>query len=138
MPFSFLFLLLSAAIQIGFTQSTISHVEQNAQYHDAIINKSLVSEQTFIVLVETLFSGIGQSATPGEDFQVNNSVVVMTPEQNNIQFSYRIVDDNTPENEEVFQLNVTSGPGSPPFGCDKTDGCFQQLEIVIQDTDGEL
>ena len=62
----------------------------------------------------------------------------MTPEQNSIQFSYRIVDDNTPENEEVFQLNVTSGPGSPPFGCDKTDGCFQQLEIVIQDTDGEL
>ena len=138
MPFSFLFLLLSAAIQIGFTQSTISHVEQNAQYHDAILNKSLVSEQTFIVLVETLFSGIGQSATPGEDFQVNNSVVVITPEQNSIQFSYRIVDDNTPENEEVFQLNVTSGPGSPPFGCDKTDGCFRQLEIVIQDTDGEL
>ena len=138
MLFSFLFLLLSPAIQIGFTQSTISHVEQNAQYHDAIINKSLVSEQTFIVQVETLFSGIGQIATRGEDFQVNGSVVVMKPEQNSIPFSYRILDDNTPENQEVFQLNVTSVPGSPSFGCDGTDRCFQQLKIVIQDNDGEL
>ena len=136
--FSFFFLLLSAAIEIGFTQSRISHVEQNAQYHDAILSKSLVSEQTFIILVENLFSGIGQRATRGEDFQVNGSVVVMTPEQNSIPFSYQIVDDNTPENQEVFQLNVTSAPGSPPFGCDRTDGCFQQLEIVIQDNDGEL
>ena len=136
MLFSLIFLLLSTAIQIGFTQSRISHVEQFAQF-DAIINKSLASEQTFIVQVETL-SGIGQSATPGEDFQVNGSVVVMTPEQNSIPFSYQILDDNTPENQEVFQLNVTSVPSSPPFGCDRTDGCFQQLEIVIQDNDGEL
>ena len=130
-------LLLSTAIQIGFTQSRISHVEQFAQF-DAIINKSLASEETFIIQVETLLSGAGQRATPGEDFQVNGSVVVMTPEQNSIPFSYRILDDNTPEKQEVFQLNVTSVPSSPPFGCDRTDGCFQQLEIVIQDNDGEL
>ena len=62
----------------------------------------------------------------------------MTPEQNSIPFSYRILDDNIPENQQVFQLNVTPVPSSPPFGCDRTDGCFQRLEIVIQDNDGEL
>ena len=115
------------------------------QQFDALIAKSRASEQTFEVQIEigTLNSPFGQSATQGQDFRTgagNVSVVVrqLAPEQNNIGFSYQIIADNTPENQEVFQLSVTPAIGSPAFTCTQANGCFQQLEVVIVDDDGEL
>ena len=110
---------------------------------DTLINKSRASEQTFIVRVEvsTLNSPFGQSATRGEDFQINGSAVVLLrllPPQSNILFPYQIFGDNTPENQEVFQLSITPDIGSPTFTCTEANGCFQQLEIVIVDDDGKL
>ena len=113
---------------------------------DTLINKSRVSEQTFIAQIEitTLNSPFGQSATPGEDFQTGASpgqstvLIRLLPSEPNGIFSYQILGDNTPENQEVFQLSVTPEIGSPTFTCTQANGCFQQLEVVIVDDDGEL
>jgi len=62
----------------------------------------------------------------------------LAPSQPNALFSYLILGDNTPENQEVFQLSVTPEIDSPTFSCTEANGCFQQLEVVIVDDDGEL
>ena len=140
----FPFFSLIAAIDIGFTQRRIFHTEE-FQLFDTLINKSRTSEQTFIaqIYISTLNSPFGQSATRGEDFQIGlpgNLTVLrrLLPFEPNVAFSYIIIGDNTPENQEVFQLSVTPGIGSPAFTCTQANGCFQQLEIVIVDDDGEL
>lgn len=135
---------ISAAIEIGFTVPRINHTEQFAQY-DTIINKSLVSEQTFDVQIQivTPTSHIGQRAIQGEDFTIGgavNGMVIqrLTPGEQVIHVGYRIIGDNTPENQEVFQLSVTPVNNTPSFGCNITSGCYQQIEIVIEDNDGGL
>ena len=140
---AFSFSLPSAAIEIGFTVPRINHTEQFAQY-DTIINKSLVSEQTFEVQIRIVSptSHIGQRAIQGEDFDIGavNGMVIqrLTPREQVIHFAYRIIEDNTPENQEVFQLSVTPVINTPSFGCNITNGCYQQIEIVIEDNDGGL
>ena len=134
---------LTAAIEIGFTQRRIFHTEIVFGQFEVLINKSRASEQTFIVQVElsTLNSPFGQSATRGEDFQISGvtvSFLQLDPSQTNRLFSYLIIGDNTPENQEVFQLSVTPAIDSPTFTCTQANGCFQQLEIVIVNDDGEL
>ena len=112
---------------------------------DTLINKSRASEQTFIVQVElsTLISPFGGSATRGEDFNITTSehstvLIRLEPSEANTLFDYFIYEDNTPENQEVFQLSITPAIGSPTFTCTEANGCFQQLEIVIVDDDGKL
>ena len=140
----FLSSFLLTAIEIGFTQRRIFHIEE-FRIFDTLINKSRASEQTFIAQVEisTLNSPFGQSATRDEDFQTGvpgQSTVLLglEPSEANILFSYRLIGDNTPENQEVFQLSITPAIGSPTFTCTEANGCFQQLEIVIVNDDGEL
>ena len=132
------------AIDIGFTRQRIYHNEVFYQF-EALINKSHESEQTFIAQIEisTLISPFGQRATQGEDFVTGPfdiSIVLMSlgPSQPNELVPYQIIGDNTPENQEVFQMSVTPAIGSPTFTCTEINGCFQQLEIVIQDDDGNL
>ena len=62
----------------------------------------------------------------------------LAPSQPNTIFSYQIIGDDIPENQEVFQLSVTPEIGSPTFTCTQANGCFQQLEVVIVDDDREL
>ena len=135
---------VSTAIEIGFTQRRIFHIEEFRTF-DTLINKSRASEQTFTAQVEisTLNSPFGQSATRGEDFQtglpgLSTVLVRLRPSEPNVTFSYRIIGDNSPENQEVFQLSITPAIGSPTFTCTQANGCFQQLEIVIVNDDGEL
>ena len=140
----FLSSFLLTAIEIGFTQRRIFHTEESRLF-DTLINKSRVSEQTFTAQVEisTLNSPFGQSATRGEDFETGvpgQSTVLLRllPSEPSTQSSYRIIGDNTPENQEVFQLSITPDIGSPTFTCTQANGCFQQLEIVILDDDGKF
>ena len=112
---------------------------------ETLINKSRVSEQAFIAQVEisTLNSPFGQSATRSEDFDITGSIdpivfIRLGPSDPNLSFAYQILGDNTPENQEVFQLSITPAVNSPTFTCAEANGCFQQLEIVIVDDDGEL
>ena len=135
---------LFAAIEIGFRLRRINHTEEQADI-ETIIAKSRASEQTFEVQIEigTLTSPFGQSATQDEDFVAGASGVSvvfqqLTPNESNISYSYRIIEDITPENQEVFQLSITPAIGSPAFTCTQANGCFQQLEVVIVDDDGEL
>ena len=134
----------STAIEIGFTRQRIYLTESHRQY-GTLINKSRESQQTFTLQIEvsTLLSGAGQRAIPGEDFQtglINRQVWIrqMDPIEKYITKSYLILDDLTPESQEVFQLSVTPEISSPPFDCSITNGCYQQIEIVIIDDDGEL
>ena len=79
-------------------------------------------------------------ATQGRDFEIGGSSFVyqrMSPSETSFYFNYRIYGDLTPENQEVFQLSITPAINSPPFGCSVTNGCYQQMEIVIIDDDGE-
>ena len=62
----------------------------------------------------------------------------LSPSEPNRYLIYLIYGDNTPENQEVFQLSITPAIGSPTFTCTEANGCFQQLEIVIVNDDGEL
>ena len=119
----------------------IFHTEQ-FRIFDTLVNKSRVSEQTFTAQVElsTLNSPFGQSATQGEDFQTDppgQSTVLLRlqPDEPNALFTYQIIGDDIPENQEVFQLSVTQAIGSPTFTCTEANGCFQQLEVVIVDND---
>ena len=110
---------------------------------EALINKSRASEQTFLahVVISTLNSLFGQSATRGEDFQISGATIlllILEPPMPNRSFSYQIRGDNSPENQEVFQLFITPAIGSPFFTCTEANGCFQQLEIVIVDDDGKF
>ena len=144
MLISFLPSYLSTAIEIGFTLRRIFHTEQFRTF-DTLINKSRASEQIFFAQIEisTLNSPFGQSATQDEDFLTGppgQSTVIqgLFPSQPNRIFSYQLIEDNTPENQEVFQLSITPEIGSPAFTCTEANGCFPQLEIVIVDDDGEL
>ena len=132
---------ISIAIEIGFTLPRINHSEGLRQF-ETLINKSLVSEQTFFLRIQTTthLSGAGQRATLGEDFQTAEPYLSrrMDPKENSILLSYLIYDDLTPENQEVFQLYITPDISSPPFGCSVTSGCYQQIEVVIIDNDGGL
>ena len=138
------FLALSTAVEIGFTVPRIYHVEQHTMFH-TFINKSGVSGQTFYLQIEvsTGLSGVGQRATPDEDFQIIDTpgitVVLrqMLPSETSIYFAYRIIGDSIPEKQESFQLSVTPAANSPSFSCSVTKGCYQHLEVVIQDDDGE-
>ena len=126
------------AIEIGFTQRRINQTEVLFGQFDTLINKSRVSEQTFIARIElsTLNSPFGQSATRDEDFQITGAAIFdlrIDPTQPSRQFAYQILGDKVPENQEVFQLSVTPAIGSPTFTCTEANGCFQQLEIVISD-----
>ena len=141
----FLSSLLFTAIEIGFTRRRINHTEVVFGQFDTLINKSRASEQTFIAQVEisTLNSPFGQSATRGADFQTGDpgmSTVIqrLEPSEASVIFSYLIIGDTTPENQEVFQLSITPAIGSPTFTCTQANGCFQQLEIVIVNDDGKL
>ena len=142
----FLFSFLFTAIEIGFTRRRINRTEVLLRQFDTLINKSRASEQTFIAQIEisTLNSPFGQSATRGEDFQTtglpdrSTVAIELAPSQPNTIFSYQILGDDIPENQEVFQLSITPEIGSPTFTCTEANGCFQQLEVVIVDDDREL
>ena len=138
---------ISTAIDIGFTRQRIYHNEQPWQF-ETIVTKSRESEQTFYLQIEvtTLLSGAGQSATLGEDFQTGGQVLqgrtfvfwTMSHYSSSITTGYLLHDDLTPENPEVFQLSITPAINSPRFGCSITNGCYQQIEVVIIDDDGGL
>ena len=136
---------LYTAIEIGFTRQRIYHVEDESwRQIDTIINISHVSEQNFFILVEssTHLSEVGQRATLDRDFMIGYTgrfiCLNVWRGARYIYFTYRILGDDVPENQEVFQVSVTSAINSPPFGCSVTNGCYQQIEIVIIDDDGEL
>ena len=133
---------LYTAIEIGFTRQRIYLTEQFGSFEN-VINKSRVSEQTFLIQIETttLLSNVGERAILGWDVDFGTYrrflYFPMCPLESSIYISYNIIGDNTPENQEVFQLSVTPAIDSPDFGCSVTNGCYQQIEIVIIDDDGE-
>ena len=134
------FFYLLPAIEIGFTRERIYLTEEFRTF-ETVINKSHVSEQTFTTQVEstTLLSNVGERAILGLDFFVpsRHRYYRLTALESSIYLPTLILDDLTPENQEVFQLSVTPAIESPDFGCSITNGCYQQIEIVIIDNDGE-
>jgi len=99
-------------------------------------------------VVSTPNTGDGRAATPDVDFTLGNLVIGATnvrvpPTQDRVAFSYRIFQDNIPENTELIQLSSSSNE-LPTFLCDadpmfRFNGrdCFRDLQIQILDDDGE-
>ena len=136
----------STAIDIGFTRQRIELFEEEAQLSTPI-RKNRRSEQTFTARIEIstpLVSGLGRNATPVSDFEIRDMEVprvvnrLLSPEQDSIEFAYRIIHDLIPENSEIFQLSITSLPNTTTFACEPANGCYRDLIIIIQDNDGEL
>ena len=130
------------AIEIGFTRQRIYHNETAFYTYTTLIKKSIESEQTFGLLIEstTLLSGVGKKATRYEDFNIGYGrwiYIRVAPGEIYVYFAYLIYGDSTPENQEAFQLSVTPANYSPAFGCSITNGCYRQIEVVIIDDDGE-
>ena len=130
------------AIEIGFTRQRIYHTETALYQFTTLIKKSIESEQTFVLLIEstTLLSGVGQRATRYEDFDIGHSRLIhirVEPGRIYGYFAYLIYGDSTPENQEAFQVSITPANYSPAFGCSITNGCYRQIEVVIIDDDGE-
>ena len=137
------------AIEIGFTQPTVQHNEEEGQFM-AILEKDRPSELQYVVdiVVSTPNTGDGQAATPGVDFGFGNLVIGavqlhISPNEDSIVFSYQIFQDLIPENTELIQLSSSSNE-DPTFLCDadpmfRFNGhdCFHDLQIQILDDDGE-
>jgi len=137
------------AIEIGFRNSTVQHNEEERLF-DAILEKDRPSELEYVVdvVVSTPNTGDGRAATPSVDFSLGNLVIGETevrvaPNQDRVMFSYRIFQDNIPENTELIQLSSSSNE-DPTFLCDddpmfRFNGrdCFRDLQIQILDDDGE-
>ena len=141
--------LQSTAIEIGFTLPRINHTEDERQF-TTLVNKSRLSEQTFYARIEVStprIFGVGRTATPGVDFVIVEGLptsqvfLELAPEDNSIDFGYRIVGDMIPENVEIFQLSISpdpNRPNDPSFDCDTVNRCYSDLQIVIVDNDSEL
>ena len=150
--------LLPLAIEIGFREATVEHNESASQAtFTAILEKDRQSEQTFVVRIQIStprVQGVGEPATafPTQpaDFSLGTAAafnVTLTPADNGTELAYQILDDNIPENTEIFQLSSDpdpNTPNNPDFLCDDDPSfqfngrdCFSDLLVVILDDDGE-
>ena len=152
MPFS---VLPPLAIEIGFREASVEHNE-SATTFTAIIEKDRQSEQTFVIRIQIntpRIQGVGEPATafPTQpaDFRLGSTnviSVILTPADNDTVLAYQIIEDNIPENTEVFQLSSDPDPNvpnNPEFNCDadpmfRFNGrdCFPDFQVLILDNDG--
>ena len=147
-----LFSSFPPAIEIGFTQERVEHNESNATFSEVIV-KTRLSEQTFNIQVRIStprILGLGEPATLGDDFEILDVAdfqigdvlnVTLTPDDNETKISYQIFEDQVPERTEIFLVTTRAFPGSPAFGCDDNSGlqdCFPELQVSVNDNDGEL
>ena len=109
----------------------------------AYLEKDRQSEQTFVIRIEVNISQVAPATPLGReapsmlpDFFVITRVVTMTPEDDDSMVRYVIFDDNIPENTESFRLSAIPNPGTPSYGCD--GDCFQELQVLILDDDGDI
>ena len=152
MPFS---VLPPLAIEIGFREARVEHNESQATF-TAILEKDRQSEQTFEIRIQIStprIQGVWEPATafPKQpaDFRFGSSSVILvrlTPADNDTVLVYQILEDNIPENTEIFQLSSDPDPdtpNNPDFNCDddpqyRFNGrdCFADHQVLILDHDG--
>ena len=64
--------------------------------------------------------------------------VTLTPDDHEVEITYLILEDETPESTEIFLVSSRAVPGSPAFDCDGLQDCFPELQVSVVDDDGEL
>ena len=144
------------AIEIGFREARVEHNESAATF-TAILEKDRQSEQTFGIRIQIStprIQGVGEPArafpTQPADFRLGSTNVIfvrLTPADNDTVLVYQIIEDNIPENTEIFQLSSDPDPNipnNPDFICDDNPSfrfngrdCFPDLQVLILDNDGE-
>jgi len=145
-----IFVLPPLAVEIGFTQATVKHNEEERQFM-AIIERDRPSELEYIVdfVISTPNTGDERAATPDRDFRLGDSLSIgtaklrITPTHYSVEFPYQIIQDNMPEFTELIQISSISHE-APTFLCDADPmfqfngrDCFRDLQIRILDDDGE-
>ena len=129
------------AVEIGFTQKNVDHTESDANF-SAVVRRFYQSEQTFQIQIQISaprILGLGEPATQGDDFQTTNVLnVTLTPDDHEVEITYLILEDETPESTEIFLVSSRAVPGSPAFDCDGLQDCFPELQVSVVDDDGEL
>lgn len=120
------FAYLSVAISIGFEHSSYTFIEGNEIINDSArtdfdviyLRKSIVSEQTFDVVVSTQARGIAssvQDAMEGVEYSIRDGgdqVFVFGPDQSRLLVPLTLFDDELPERREAAQLVVSQQEGS--------------------------
>ena len=129
------------AVEIGFTEKSVNHTESEANF-SAVVKRFLQSEQTFQIQIQISaprILGLGEPATLGDDFQTTSVLnVTLTPDDNEVEITYLILEDETPESTEIFLVSTLAVPGSPAFDCDGLQDCFPELQVSVVDDDSEL
>ena len=125
------------AIQIGFTQPTVSHNETRETF-SANIRMLQPSNLTFVVRIQVDTDSDFSIVDPMQcDNERDVVCVVLGPEESEGTIQYEVYDDEIPENTEIFELAIITNPApNPIFIC--TNTCNQELQISIFDDDSEF
>jgi len=129
------------AVEIGFKNKSVDHTESKATF-SAFVMRFHQSEQTFQIQIQISaprILGLGEPATLGDDFQTTSVLnLTLTPDDNEMEITYQIFEDQIPERTEVFLASTRAVPGSPAFDCDGLQDCFPELQVSVVDDDSEL
>ncbi len=129
-------------IRIGFEFPDYSYPEASVTISDPsqpdfppiyITKEGTVSEQTFDIVISTI-SGV-PPATFGVDYTIGvtrNQEFQFKPEDQRLLFPVVLFEDQEPENNEVFQLEVSNQLGGASF----IPGDNPATIVTIVDTDG--
>ena len=133
----------NAAITIGFEQEFYTVFEAFNATGELIEvpiiknNNSLHSDITFVVIVSLIAGNSSNAATDGTDYFSGGNVSSFSfrRDQQRINYQFELFDDDTPEGEEEFQIELSLGSGTPGVSVGG-GGVYSRATVVIIDDDG--
>ena len=133
----------NTAITIGFEQEFYTVFEAFNATGELIEvpiiknNNSLHSDITFIVIVSVIAGNSSNAATEGLDFCLspNPPSQYFDFDEQRISIDFELFDDDTPEGEEEFQLELSLGSGTSGVSVGG-GGVYSRATVVIIDDDG--
>ena len=135
-------IFFNLAITIGFEQEFYTVFEAfnaTGELIEVPIIKSnnQTSNETFEVIVSVIAGSSSNAATDGTDYFSGRNVSSFSfrPDQQRINYQFELIDDDTPEGEEVFQLELSLGSGTPGVSVGG-GGVYSRATVVIIDDDG--
>ena len=129
-------------ISIGFEKENYVYTEANSFHVISLVKRPAGgTSQRFLIGIQV----VHESAKIGVDLSFPESVSSLTltttlsmdPDEHNTSLSFYVFDDQIAEYNESILLISSIAPGSPYFECNKQDGCFQSMRIILVDNDGK-
>ena len=90
-----------------------------------------------MVIVSVIAGNSSNAATDGTDYFSGGNVSSFSfrRDQQRINYQFELLDDDTPEGEEVFQIELSLGSGTPGVSVGG-GGVYSRATVVIIDDDG--